>query len=67
MSHAIPTTYPRACLSEAQVAEGYRVIRGRSHGFNWKPIYRVTVEFESEVEAREFLESLGLASTASRA
>ena len=34
------------------------MLHGRPHGFKWRPIYSVTVEFESAEEAQEFFESL---------
>jgi len=34
------------------------MLHGRPHGFKWRPIYSVTVEFESAEKAQEFFESL---------
>jgi uncharacterized protein (DUF1330 family) len=38
--------------------DGYNMLHGRPHGFKWRPIYSVTVEFESAEKAQEFFESL---------
>ena len=55
---ASATKWPRAYQTECQRQDGYNWVHGRPHGFAWKPLYRVTVEFESKEEAQEFFESL---------
>lgn len=52
------TIWPRAYQTQCEAQDGYRIIHGCPHGFNWKNLYRVTVEFESAEEAREFFDSL---------
>jgi len=52
------TKWPRAYQMECQRQDGYNWVHGRPHGFAWKPLYCVTVEFESKEEAHEFFESL---------
>ena len=50
--------YPRAHQMRSERQDGYNMLHGRPHGFKWRPIYSVTVEFESAEKAQEFFESL---------
>ena len=42
----------------AQAAVGHNIVNGRPHGFNWKPIFSVTVSFDTEKEADDFYNSI---------
>ncbi len=51
-------SYLRSYIKTEELPEGYRIIYGRFHGFNWKKIYTVSVEFESAEEADNFIKLL---------
>ena len=48
----------RVYQSECKRQDGYNMVHGRPHGFAWKPIYGVTVEFESKEAAQEFFDAM---------
>ena len=53
-----PRIYPRARRSKAEVQDGHTWVHGRMHGFAYRPVWDVEVEFDSEAEATAFFESL---------
>lgn len=50
--------YPRAHRYLVEVVDGHRIIHGRPHGFSYKPLWTVEVQFDSEAEAEQFFASL---------
>lgn len=53
-----PRLYPRAHRYCGEVVDGHRIINGRPHGFSYKPLWTVAVQFDSEAEATEFFGTL---------
>jgi len=49
---------PRAYQTRGERQDGYNMLHGRPHGLKWRPIYSVTVEFESAEDAQKFFGAL---------
>jgi len=48
----------KTSLQRIEVQDGCRKVNGRPHGFRWRPVWQVTVTFDSIIEAEEFLDSI---------
>jgi hypothetical protein len=45
-------------IQKVEIAKGHCEVNGRLHGLNWLPQWEVTVTFDTEVEAIEFMQEL---------
>lgn len=45
-------------LKRIEVADGFNLVNGRPHGFNYVPRWEITLNFDTLEEAEQFMASL---------
>jgi hypothetical protein len=54
----VPVIVVNKRIERIAIWDGARYINGRPHGSNWKPYWDVIIRFESEEDARRFLDKV---------